>query len=62
MQNVGIEIESATYNGATNIIKAVQEMCLEAIQRCSFHIANEICTRLTKNPKSDVARELRQQV
>ena len=59
--DVGIEIESVTCDGATNIIKAVQEVCPEAIiQRCTFHIANEICTWLTKKPKSDAARELRQ--
>lgn len=61
IRDVGIEIESVTCDGATNIIKAVQEVCPEAIiQRCTFHIANEICTWLTKKPKSDAARELRQ--
>ncbi len=34
--DVGIEIESVTCDGATNIIKAVQEVCPEAIiQRCT---------------------------
>ena len=61
IRDVGIEIESVTCDGATNIIKAVQEVCPEAIiQRCTFHIANEICTWLTKKPKSDAAKELRQ--
>lgn len=61
IREAGIEIESVTCDGATNIIKAVQEVCHEAIiQRCTFHIANEICTWLTKKPKSDAARELRQ--
>ena len=61
IREAGIEIESVTCDGATNIIKAVQEVCPEAIiQRCTFHIANEICTWLTKKPKSDAARELRQ--
>ena len=61
IKDVGIEIESVTCDGASNIIRAVQEVCPEAIiQRCTFHIANEICTWLTKKPKSDAARELRQ--
>ena len=39
----------------------MQEVCPETIiQRCTFHIANEICTWLTKKPKSDATRELRQ--
>ena len=60
IKDVGIEIESVTCDGAANIIKAVREVCPGAvIQRCTFHIANEICTWLTKKPKSDAARELR---
>ena len=39
----------------------MREVCPEAIiQRCTFHIANEICLWLTKKPKSDAARELRE--
>ena len=61
IKNVGIEIESVTCDGAANIIKAVQEVCPEAIiQRCTFHIANEICTWLTKKPQSEAACELRE--
>ena len=61
IKNVGIEIESVTYDGAANIIRAVREVCPEAIiQRCTFHVANEICTWLTKKPKSEAARELRE--
>ena len=57
---MGIDIESVTCDGAANIIKAVREVCPEAIiQRCTFHIANEICTWLTKKPKSKAACELR---
>ena len=60
IKDVGIEIESVTCDGAANIIKAVREVCPEAIiQRCTFHIANEICTWLTKKPKSKAACELR---
>ena len=63
IKDVGIEIESVTCDGASNIIKAVREVCPEAIiQRCIFHITNEVCTWLTKKPKSDAARELRELV
>ena len=61
IKDVGIEIESVTCDGAANIIRAVREVCPEAIiQRCTFHVANEICTWLTKKPKSDAACELRE--
>lgn len=61
IKDIGIEIESVTCDGAANIIKAVQEVCPEAIiQRCTFHIANEVCLWLTKKPQSEAARELRE--
>ena len=61
IKDVGIEIESVTCDGALNIIKAVREVCPEAIiQRCTFHIAHEICLWLTKKPQSEAARELRE--
>jgi transposase-like protein len=60
IKDIGIEIESVTCDGAANIIRAVKEVCPEAvIQRCTFHISNEICIWLTKKPKSEAARELR---
>lgn len=60
IKDIGIEIESVTCDGAANIIRAVKEVCPEAvIQRCTFHISNEICMWLTKKPKSEAARELR---
>lgn len=60
---VGIEIESVTCDGHANIIKAVREVCPEAIiQRCTFHITNEICNWLTKKPKIEAAQELRELV
>ena len=44
IKDVGIEIESVTCDGHANIIKAVREVCPEAIiQRCTFHIVKEIC-------------------
>ena len=61
IKSIGIEIESVTCDGHANIIRAVREVCPEAIiQRCTFHIANDICLWLTKKPKSDAARELRE--
>ncbi len=63
IKDIGIEIESVTCDGAANIIKAVREVCPEAIiQRCTFHIANEICLWLTQKPQSEAARELRELV
>lgn len=41
IKDVGIEIESVTCDGAANVIRAVREVCPEAIiQRCTFHITN----------------------
>ena len=63
IKRVGIDVESVTCDGRSNIIKAVREVYPEAIiQRCLFHIINEICTWLTKKPKSEAARELRELV
>lgn len=63
IKDIGIEIDSVTCDGAANIIKAVREVCPEAVlQRCTFHIAHQIQTWLTKNPKSDAARELLEMV
>ena len=59
IKNVGISIESVTCDGGRNIIKAVREVCPEAIiQRCTFHIAHEVGIWLTKKPESDATREL----
>jgi len=63
IKDIGIEIESVTCDGAANIIKAVREVCPGTIlQRCPFHIANEICLWLTQKPQSEAARELRELV
>ena len=59
IKKVGIQIESVTCDGAANILKAVRGVCPEAVlQQCTFHIAHEIQTWLTKKPKSEAAREL----
>ena len=62
LQNIkrtGIEIESVTCDGAANILKAVREVCPEAVlQRCTVHIAREIETWITRKPQSHAAREL----
>lgn len=63
IRDVGIDVESVTCDGAANILKAVRNVFPEAIiQRCTFHIANEVCLRLTKKPKSEAAQELRELV
>lgn len=63
IKNIGIKIESVTCDGHSNIIKAVREVCPGAIiQRCTFHITNEICLWLTKKPKSEAAQEQRELV
>lgn len=63
IRDVGIDVESVTCDGAANILKAVRNVFLEAIiQRCTFHIANEVSLRLTKKPKSEAAQELRELV
>lgn len=55
----GIRIESVTCDGSANILKAVREVCPEAIlQRCTVHIAREIESWITRKPKSEAAREL----
>lgn len=54
-----IQIESVTCDGGSAILKAVQEVCPEAIlQRCTVHIAREIETWITRKPKSQAAQEL----
>ena len=63
IKDVGIEVESVTCDGAANILKAVRNVFPEAIiQRCTFHIANEVCLWLTKKPKSEAAKDLRELV
>lgn len=63
IKKVGIQIESVTCDGAANILRAVREVCPEAVlQRCTFHIAHEIQIWLTKKPKSNAGRELLQLV
>ncbi len=56
---LGIEIESVTCDGAANILKAVREVCPEAVlQRCTVHIAREVESWITRKPQSEAAREL----
>jgi len=56
---LGIEIESVTCDGAANILKAVREVCPEAIlQRCTAHIAREVENWITRKPQSQAARDL----
>lgn len=60
IKDVGIDVESVTCDGRSNIIRAVREVYPKAIiQRCIAHIIREVCTWLTQKPKSAAARELR---
>lgn len=59
IKEIGIKIESVTCDGAANILKAVREVCPEAVlQRCTVHIVREVESWITRKPKSDAAREL----
>lgn len=60
IQSLGIEIESITSDGGSNIIKSVKRACPEAKhQRCLAHIQRECLIWLTKHPKSDAGKDLR---
>ena len=60
IQNLGIEIESVTSDGGRNIIKSVKRACPQAKrQRCLAHIQRECLTWLTRHPKSDAGKDLR---
>lgn len=59
IKSTSIEIESVTCDGAANILRAVREVCPEAVlQRCTVHIAMEIEAWLTRKPKTEAAQEL----
>lgn len=59
IKSIGIRIENVTCDGAAGILRAVRKVCPEAVLlRCTFHIAHEIQTWLTKKPKNDAAVEL----
>lgn len=61
LQSAGIEIESVTSDGGRNIIKAVKKACPQAVrQRCLAHIQRECLVWVTKHPKSDAGKQLRQ--
>ena len=58
--DLGIQIESVTCDGLSNIIKAVRKVSPETIiQRCTVHIQREVLIWLTRNPKSQAGVELR---
>lgn len=58
--SLGIEIESVTCDGLSNIIKSVKKTCKQIIiQRCIIHIQRESKTWLTKRPKSAAGKYLR---
>lgn len=58
--NLGIQIESVTCDGLSNIIKAVKQTSPETIiQRCVIHIQRECLIWLTKKPQSQAGMDLR---
>jgi Transposase and inactivated derivatives len=58
--NLGIQIESVTCDGLSNIIKAVKKTSPDTIvQRCLIHIQREVLIWLTRKPKNMAAIELR---
>ena len=57
---LGIQIESVTCDGLSNIIKAIKKATPNTtIQRCVVHIQREVLIWLTRNPKSQAGIELR---
>jgi len=57
--SLGVEIESVTCDGLSNIIKAVKKTTPNTlIQRCLAHIQRECSNWLTKGSKSEAGREL----
>lgn len=58
--SLGIEIESVTCDGLSNITKSVKKTCKKIIiQRCLVHIQRECLIWLTQHPKSDAGKYLR---
>ncbi len=61
--SMGITIESVTSDGLSNIIKSVKKTSKNiTLQRCLVHITRECKIWLTKHPKRDSAKYLRQLV
>jgi Transposase, Mutator family. len=61
--DLGIQIESVTCDGLSNILKAVKKTTpTTTIQRCVIHIQREVLIWLTRNPKSQAGIELRKTV
>ena len=59
--DLGVQIESVTCDGLSNIIKAVRKSSPETIiQRCVVHIQREVLNWLTHKPKSQAGVKLRQ--
>jgi hypothetical protein len=57
---LGIEIESVTCDGLSNILKAIKKTSPNTvIQRCLVHIQRECLIWLTRRPKSLAGQELR---
>lgn len=60
LTSLGIEIESVTYDGLSNILKAVRKASPQTtIQRCLAHIQRETLIWLTKYPQRIAGQQLR---
>jgi hypothetical protein len=60
IMRLGVEIESVTCDGLSNILKAVRKASPDTvIQRCLAHIQRECLTWLTRRPKTDAGQALR---
>lgn len=58
--SLGVEIESITCDGLSNILKAIRKTSPDTIiQRCLAHIQRECLIWLTRYPKSTAGKELR---
>jgi hypothetical protein len=59
--SLGIQIESVTCDGLSNILKAIRKSSPGTIiQRCVVHIQRECLIWLTHNPQSQAGKDLRQ--
>lgn len=60
LKSLGIEVTSVTCDGKKSIIRAVRKVYEQAVlQRCTVHVQRNVRNWLTRQPKSEAAKELR---
>lgn len=60
LKELGIEVVSVTCDGKRSIIKAAKKVYPNAtLQRCMVHVQRNVRRWLTRNPKTEVGKELR---